>query len=125
MLIYLGELGFRCWRMTLLFSCCLCLWGLRDLGGDGRNGYSNPYKEVSSEIGLLRFCPPKTSNYFQQGFAHIYCSVLLLGFCSLCTTDLALCVTFFFFTLKRLSRADAFIYLLLICILALLCFESG
>ena len=38
-----------------LFSCCLCLWGFRDFGGNDRNNCSNPYVEVSSEITLLLF----------------------------------------------------------------------
>lgn len=65
--------------MTLLFSRCLCLWGLRDLGGDDRNGCSSPYKEVSSEIGLLRFCPPKQVTIFNKvlpiSAAVFYCLV--------------------------------------------------
>lgn len=96
---------------AILFSCCLLSLGLVETLQKltGMAATMLTLKTLKRLVYLAGFCV----QVFLQGFAYIYCCVLLLYFCSLFVQNVTRTVHGFFnfFFLRGVSRTDAYIYL--------------
>ena len=96
---------------AILFSCCLLSLGLVETLQKltGMAATMLTLKTLKRLVYLAGFCV----QVFLQGFAYIYCRVLLLYFCSLFVHNVTRSVHGFFnfFFLRGVSRTDAYIYL--------------